>query len=167
MPNFATGKKSKAISDRSGMAFPYNEMVKEWNGSFVHISEFEAKHPQIEPNAHKADAQGLQNARPDRTETAAPNLLKTDSFKTGSASSSTITVTEESHGRSTSDTVRFYDAIGFDGITDTNINRSAGYTIAVVDADTYTFSVSTDTATTGNIRGGGFRSYAGPVTITP
>ena len=167
MPNFATGKKSKAISDRSGMAFPYNEMVKEWNGSFVHISEFEAKHPQIEPNAHKADAQGLQNARPDRTETAAPNLLKTDSFKTGSASSSTITVTEESHGRSTSDTVRFYDAIGFDGITDTNINRSAGYTITVVDADTYTFSVSTDTATTGNIRGGGFRSYAGPVTITP
>ena len=167
MPNFATGKKSKAISDRSGMAFPYTEMVKEWNGSFVHISEFEAKHPQIEPNAHKADAQGLQNARPDRTETAAPNLLKTDSFKTGSASSSTITVTEESHGRSTSDTVRFYDAIGFDGITDTNINRSAGYTITVVDADTYTFSVSTDTATTGNIRGGGFRSYAGPVTITP
>ena len=167
MPNFATGKKSKAISDRSGMAFPYTEMVKEWNGSFVHISEFEAKHPQIEPNAHKADAQGLQDARPDRTETAAPNLLKTDSFKTGSASSSTITVTEESHGRSTSDTVRFYDAIGFDGITDTNINRSAGYTITVVDADTYTFSVSTDTATTGNIRGGGFRSYAGPVTITP
>ena len=167
MSNFATGKKSKAISDRSGMAFPYTEMVKEWNGSFVHISEFEAKHPQIEPNAHKADAQGLQDARPDRTETAAPNLLKTDSFKTGSASSSTITVTEESHGRSTSDTVRFYDAIGFDGITATNINRSAGYTITVVDADTYTFSVSTDTATTGNIRGGGFRSYAGPVTITP
>jgi len=167
MPNFATGRKSKAISDRSGMAFPYNEMVKEWNGSFVHISEFEAKHPQIEPNAHKADAQGLQDARPDRTETAAPNLLKTDSFKTGSASSSTITVTEESHGRSTSDTVRFYDVLSFDGITNTNINRSAGYTITKVDDNSYTFSVATDTATTGNIRGGGFRSYAGPVTITP
>jgi hypothetical protein len=167
MPNFASGRKSKAISDRSGMAFPYNEMVKEWNGSFVHISEFEAKHPQIEPNAHKADAQGLQDARPDRTETAAPNLLKTDSFKTGSASSSTITVTEESHGRSTSDTVRFYDVLSFDGITNTNINRSAGYTITKVDDNSYTFSVATDTATTGNIRGGGFRSYAGPVTITP
>tara|TARA_R100001443_G_scaffold6708_3_gene15758 strand:+ start:1278 stop:1781 length:504 start_codon:yes stop_codon:yes gene_type:complete len=167
MPNFASGRKSKAISDRSGMAFPYNEMVKEWNGSFVHISEFESKHPQIEPNAHKADAQGLQDARPDRTETAAPNLLKTDSFKTGSASSSTITVTEESHGRSTSDTVRFYDVLSFDGITNTNINRSAGYTITKVDDNSYTFSVATDTATTGNIRGGGFRSYAGPVTITP
>ena len=47
MSNFSTGKKSKAISDRSGMAFPYREMVKEWNGSFVHKSEFEAKHPQL------------------------------------------------------------------------------------------------------------------------
>ena len=40
MSNFATGKKAKAISDRSGLAFPYNEMVKEWNGSFVHFTEF-------------------------------------------------------------------------------------------------------------------------------
>tara|TARA_R100001440_G_scaffold7561_1_gene14853 strand:- start:849 stop:1352 length:504 start_codon:yes stop_codon:yes gene_type:complete len=167
MSNFATGRKAKAISDRSGMAFPYTEMVKEWNGSFVHGSEFEAKHPQLEPRPHKADAQALQDARPDRTETAAPNLLKTDSFKTGSASSSTITVTEPSHGRSTSDTVRFYAATSFDGITATNINAAAGYTITVVDTDTYTFSVSTDTATTGNIRGGGFRAYAGPTTITP
>ena len=39
--------KSKAISDRSGMAFPYEEMVKEWNGHFVHKSEYEAKHPQL------------------------------------------------------------------------------------------------------------------------
>jgi len=167
MSNFATGRKAKAISDRSGMAFPYNEMVKEWNGSFVHSSEFEAKHPQLEPRPHKADAQALQDARPDRTETAAPNLLKTDSFKTGSASSSTITVTEENHGRSTSDTVRFYAATSFDGITATNINAAAGYTITVVDTNTYTFSVSTDTATTGNIKGGGFRAYAGPTTITP
>ena len=28
----ARGKYAKAISDRSGMEFPYNEMVKEWNG---------------------------------------------------------------------------------------------------------------------------------------
>jgi hypothetical protein len=26
----ATGKYAKAISDRSGFEFPYNEMVKEW-----------------------------------------------------------------------------------------------------------------------------------------
>ena len=47
-----------------------------------------------------------------------------------------------------------------------SINREAGYTITKVDADTYTFTVSTDTATTGNTNGGGYRSYAGPVTIT-
>ena len=165
MSNFASGKKAQAISDRSGMAFPYNEMVKEWNGSFVHISEFEEKHPQLEPQPHKADAQALRDARSDRTETAVPNLLQTNSFKTGSASSSTITVTEKTHGRSSDDTVRFYDAVAFDGIADTNINLAAGYTITVVDTDSYTFTVSTDTATTGNINGGGFRSYAGPATI--
>ena len=60
---FATGKYAKAISDRSGMEFPYKEMVKEWNGSFVHRSEFEAKHPQLEPRKHKPDAQALQDAR--------------------------------------------------------------------------------------------------------
>jgi len=59
----ASGKYAKAISDRSGMEFPYKEMVKEWNGSFVHRSEFEAKHPQLEPRKHKPDAQALQDAR--------------------------------------------------------------------------------------------------------
>ena len=61
--SFASGKRSKAISDRSGMAFPYKEMVKEWNGSLVHITEFESKHPQLDPPYHKADAVALQNPR--------------------------------------------------------------------------------------------------------
>jgi len=61
---FASGKYAKAISDRSGMAFPYSEMVKEWNGSFVHKSEFEAKHPQLEPRKHSPDAEALKNANP-------------------------------------------------------------------------------------------------------
>tara|TARA_R100001510_G_C7505032_1_gene107082 strand:+ start:111 stop:569 length:459 start_codon:yes stop_codon:yes gene_type:complete len=61
--SYARGKRSKAISDRSGQAFPYTEMVKEWNGSLVHISEFEAKHPQLDPPYHKADAIALQNTR--------------------------------------------------------------------------------------------------------
>ena len=64
----AAGKYAKAISDRSGMEFPYNEMVKEWNGSLVHKSEFEAKHPQFERQKHAADAQSLQDARPARVE---------------------------------------------------------------------------------------------------
>lgn len=61
--SYAKGKYAKAISDRSGQAFPYNEMRKEWNGSFVHTSEFESKHPQLNPKNKKADAQALKNAR--------------------------------------------------------------------------------------------------------
>jgi hypothetical protein len=64
----ASGKYAKAISDRSGMEFPYKEMVKEWNGSLVHKSEFETKHPQLERQKHAADAQSLQDARPARVE---------------------------------------------------------------------------------------------------
>ena len=64
----ASGKYSKAISDRSGLAFPYKEMIKEWNGSLVHKSEFEAKHPQENPSTHKADGESLENSRPARSE---------------------------------------------------------------------------------------------------
>ena len=64
----AIGKYAKAISDRSGFEFPYNEMVREWNGSLVHRSEFESKHPQLELGTHAADQEGLMNARPDRVE---------------------------------------------------------------------------------------------------
>ena len=61
---YARGKYAKAISARSGMEFPYNEMVKEWNGSFVHRSEYEGKHPQIKKKHIKADAIALADARP-------------------------------------------------------------------------------------------------------
>jgi len=64
----AAGKYAKAISDRSGLEFPYNEMVKEWNGSLVHKSEYESKHPQLERQQHKPDGQSLKNARPSRVE---------------------------------------------------------------------------------------------------
>ncbi len=64
--SWARGRRSLAISDRSGMAFPYTEMVKEWNGSLVHITEYEPKSPQIDPPYHKADAVALQNPRSQR-----------------------------------------------------------------------------------------------------
>ena len=64
MAKYASGKFAKRISDRSGMAFPYNEMVKEWNGSTVHISEYEEKHPQLEPLPIIQDPESLENARP-------------------------------------------------------------------------------------------------------
>tara|TARA_R100000995_G_scaffold48162_1_gene23028 strand:- start:369 stop:704 length:336 start_codon:yes stop_codon:yes gene_type:complete len=64
MGKYASGRFAKRISDRSGLAFPYNEMVQEWNGSWVHTSEFEAKHPQLEPLSVINDPQSLQYAKP-------------------------------------------------------------------------------------------------------
>ena len=103
----ATGKHSKAISDRSGLEFPYKEMLTEWNGSFVHKSEFESKHPQLEVNARSGDIEGLMNARPDRVESSVAIILKPNPFETIAALSGIINVSETSHGRSTGDTVRF------------------------------------------------------------
>jgi hypothetical protein len=63
MAKYASGKRSLAISDRSGMAFPYDEMIKEWNGSLVHITEYESKQPQIRRRYAVSDAIALQNPR--------------------------------------------------------------------------------------------------------
>mgnify|MGYP001434865840 FL=1 len=85
MPKYASGRFAKRISDRSGLAFPYNEMVKEWNGSTVHISEFEPKHPQLDPRYHPTDPQSLQNARGqtiDATVDIGVNLFATNIFGT-------------------------------------------------------------------------------------
>jgi len=64
MAKYATGKYAQRISDRSGAAFPYKEMVKEWNGSIVHVSEFEPKHPQLVPAKNITDREALQIAKP-------------------------------------------------------------------------------------------------------
>ena len=80
MSSFSQGKYALAISDRSGMAFPYNEMVKEWNGALVHISEYEPKQPQLQPKPTNADPQALQRARPARTEFPTEDFLPNDPF---------------------------------------------------------------------------------------
>ena len=66
MAKYSKGKYALAISDRSGQAFPWRQMVTEWNGAFVHISEYERKQPQLEPKPFVADPQGLEQARPQR-----------------------------------------------------------------------------------------------------
>jgi hypothetical protein len=103
---FAKGRHALSISDRSGAAFPYIEMVREWNGAWVHTSEFEIKQPQIQPRPVGADPQALQFARTPRTEFYVPTILPNNPFS-ATASSTTVTVTQPNHGRSTSDAVRF------------------------------------------------------------
>ena len=81
MGNTARGKHALFISDRSGLQYPYTEMVREWNGARVHTSEYEPKQPQLEPKPFTADPQGLQHPRPARLEPPTPDLLTIDPFK--------------------------------------------------------------------------------------
>ena len=186
---FAKGRYSKAISDRSGMEFPYREMIKEWNGMLVHKSEFEDKHPQLELRGYGGDGHGLKDARPAREENEVSRMLDPNPFETIAASSGIINVFEKSHGRSSSDTVRFRGPIwtssdsdahqnptDFDGISGSNVAKAAGYSITVGKRDSagditntndyYHFTVDTNTATSGGVSGGGNSCSAGPATIT-
>ena len=186
---FAKGKYAKAISDRSGMEFPYNEMIKEWNGSFVHISEYEEKQPQLEVRHRGGDAQGLRNARPARAENEVSVLLGPNPFETIASGSGIINVYELAHGRDTSDTVRFrgpiwtssdsdgyQNPVGFDGITGANLAYSSGYSITVGKRDSsgnitntndyYHCTVNTNTATSGGVSGGGNNCSAGPASLS-
>jgi len=195
MAKYATGKYSKAISDRSGMEFPYNEMVREWNGAFVHVSEFEPKQPQLEPKPMNGDSISLRNVRPDRTENPVPYSLPKNAFETLSSGSGIINVTAPGHGLTNGTTYRFrgpsalvtggagtfqFNSPGsFDGITGANIAKAAGYAITTGQykngsrvttdystANFFHFTVDTDTATIGSIKGGGVGCSVGPVTLS-
>ncbi len=199
MSKYATGKYAKAISDRSGMEFPYKEMVREWNGAFVHVSEYEPKQPQLEPKAQSADGISLLNTRTDRTEPATTVRLPNNPFETYQAGSAIINVFAPGHGLTDSTTYRFrgapttspgtgtstnpvfaYAAIpNFDGISGSNIAKAAGYTIRTgkykagardasndyLTSNFFFFTVDTNTATSGNIKGGGYGCSVGPITI--
>tara|TARA_Y100001938_G_scaffold144902_1_gene220502 strand:+ start:890 stop:1390 length:501 start_codon:yes stop_codon:yes gene_type:complete len=162
---YSAGKYSKFISDRSGAAFPYQEMMIEWNGSRVHRSEFEEKQPQLTPTRHIADAEALRFASTPRTEPEVEVLLKLNPFRSSDAGSAIINVTEAGHGRTTGDTVRFRNTAPFDGFTTSTIEQAVGYTITVVSDSTYTFSAASGTAAVGNTFGGGSVVSAGPVTV--
>lgn len=166
MARFASTKYALGISDRSGAAYRLRDMKKEWTGALVGKDEWEAKSPQLNPLKVVADPQALKNARPDRIEPAVEVLLSSNAFRSGSSGSAVITVSEPGHGRSTGDTVRFRDVFPFDGFTSAVIENSSGYTITKVDDDSYTFSASSGTATTGQIKGGGNVASAGPVTVS-
>ena len=164
MPKYATGKYAKAISDRSGLEFPYREMVREWNGSFVHVSEFEPKQPQLEPKPQNADGIALRHVRVDRTEPAVAVMLGNNPFAITSGSQ-TITVTEINHGRTTGDTIRFRNVQGSPGGIDFSVyENSSGFAITVTTTDKYTFDLGVTPSVTED--SGGPTVSAGPVTLS-
>ena len=72
MARWTSGKFALRISDRDGMAYPYNEMVQEWTGAWVHRSEYEPKSPLLNPTNHPTDAQSLQHAKPQKISATVP-----------------------------------------------------------------------------------------------
>jgi hypothetical protein len=111
MAGYASGKHAYAISDRSGLKFPYSEMVREWNGSLVHYSEYEAKQPQLEPSPVGSDPQALFNPRPQPASVASLILLDPDPFTSIIYGGTTyVNVYSEDHQRKAGDIVRFRGA---------------------------------------------------------
>ena len=142
MSNFAKGKYAQFISDRSGMAFPYSEMVVEWNGSRVHTSEFEPKQPQLDPRPHGGDPQGLPQARPARVEFPTTDILPNNPFVT--ASNTTLKINFPNGDLQVNDFARFRDVKSPVG----------GVAISTLQMSTTLNGAITDTATTINLTDG-------------
>jgi len=136
MGKFARGKYAQFISDRSGMAFPYTEMVKEWTGARVHVSEYEPKQPQVDPRPHGADAQALPHARP--RSPSVPTASPLDNVPFVTDGTTTLRVYQQNNKRQTGDAVRF-----------TQVKEAVGgVPITALELDTTLNGAVTDSATT-------------------
>ena len=164
---YAKGKYAIAISDRSGLQFPYNEMVEEWNGMWVHTSEYEPKAPQLMPHEHSPDPQALEHPRPARVAPATTQLLPPNPFRFTNGSTS-VSVFSPGHPYTTSSTVMFWDAANsgtegtttqFQGMGVTGTNRfgvtpseltaAAGFTPASVTDDFINITITSTPSASG------------------
>ena len=179
---YAKGKYAIAISDRSGLQFPYNEMVKEWNGAWVHTSEYEPKAPQLMPHEHSPDPQALEHPRPARVAPATTQMLPPNPFRFTNGSTS-VSVFAPGHPYTTSSTVMFWDAANsgtegtttqFQGMGVSGSNRfgvppseltaAAGFTPSSVTDDFINITITSTPSATG--AGGGNVVFIGPTTVS-
>tara|TARA_R110002020_G_scaffold106924_1_gene248614 strand:+ start:190 stop:1206 length:1017 start_codon:yes stop_codon:yes gene_type:complete len=68
MARYASGRKSKAISDISGFKVRYTSLKTTYDGLRVEPEEFDVKHPQLTPAKNVFDATALFQPRPDNAE---------------------------------------------------------------------------------------------------
>ena len=113
MAKFSSGKYAQFISDRSGLAFPYQEMVVEWTGARVHTSEFEPKSPQVSPRPHGADPQALEHARPRSPSIPSPGILNPDPLSMNATTTATVTLNNCQ--------LQVGDAVTFLNVTDNSV----------------------------------------------
>ena len=65
MARRSSGKRAFLIDDRFGRKIRYKDARTEWNGLRVHKSDYENKHPQLDPVKPGPDAGALYRSRPD------------------------------------------------------------------------------------------------------
>ena len=87
MAIYAKGKRSLAISDRSGFRVPYRNLKTEWNGLRAAPDEYEPKHPQLDPPKNIIDATALFKSRPDNDPENVIINLAFDGFNTNTGTS--------------------------------------------------------------------------------
>ena len=155
MAKFSRGQYALSISDRSGQAFTYLEMVRAWTGAWVHISEYEPKSTLIQPKPVGADPQAVQRARPARTEFYTPTILPNNPLST--AGSTTVTVNDPNHGRSTGDAVRFRSVVSYVG----------GVSPSIFGLETTLASDLTDSATTLTLSDASAFPTSGYIVVNP
>ena len=68
MARYATGKKSKAISDITGFKVNYSSLKTTYDNLRVEPEEFDPKHPQLTPAKNVVDATALFKPRPDNAQ---------------------------------------------------------------------------------------------------
>tara|TARA_X000001388_G_scaffold73200_1_gene64668 strand:- start:736 stop:1284 length:549 start_codon:yes stop_codon:yes gene_type:complete len=180
--SYAKGKYAIAISDRSGLQFPYNEMVQEWNGMWVHTSEYEPKAPQLMPHEHSPDPQALEHPRPARIAPATTQMLPPDPFRF-TAGSKSVSVYIPGTTYTTSDTIMFWDAANsgtegsttqFQGMGVTGTDRfgippselmaASGFTPTSVSDDFINITITSTPSASGP--GGGNVVFIGPTTVS-
>ena len=191
MARYAQGKYALAVSDISGQSFPWNEMVTQWNGLFVHYSEFESKQPQLNPYPHQADPTALGKVRVQQPSPDALRWLGYNPLTTYAAASGLINVYSVDHQRTYGETIRFRgspttggtsgtledgvfvfaDIADIDGISGATICGAAGFSVVPGKYTSVTTTLAaaiTDTTTTTGITltsSTGFKT-SGPVVPT-
>tara|TARA_R110000787_G_scaffold148619_3_gene262514 strand:+ start:43 stop:762 length:720 start_codon:yes stop_codon:yes gene_type:complete len=80
MARYSSGKKAFLIDERSGFKIRYKDARTEWTGVKVHKSDYDSKHPQLEPQKYLKKTRGgvLRNPRPDND-----NKNQTTTYRAG------------------------------------------------------------------------------------
>ena len=174
--SFAKGKYAFGFCDKTGFRYPLKDLVDEYrNGT---KTGFRVGRDVVDPDQPQNflgrlkifDPQSLRNPRPDpRVEPETQHSLPPNPFTT-SVAFDIVYVNEPNHGRTDGATIVFYGAEAFAGVSASVLNKIEGYTINVLNTDTYTITLPVFPPTiTSSEQGGGNNVYAGPppVSYTP